>query len=108
MLGYGKAQQCIRLHQDRAISVITFIEVLAGAIPEDEQKVRAFLTRFNVVQTNPKIAEFAISIRRNSSLKFPDSLILATAQFERRTLFSRDQRMISIGLKVPCLNPYEL
>jgi predicted nucleic acid-binding protein len=104
--GYGVAANCVRQQSDRVISVITQIEILSGAQPSSEQKLRDFLAGFEVVHTDAKIAEFASQIRKQTGLKLPDALILATAACERRTLLTRDQRILSADHGVACVCPY--
>jgi predicted nucleic acid-binding protein len=104
--GYGAAANCVRQQSDRVISVITQIELLAGAQPSTEQALRDFLAGFEIIHTDAKIAELASQIRRQSGLKLPDALILATAACQRRTLLTRDQRILSADNGVSCVCPY--
>jgi predicted nucleic acid-binding protein len=106
--GYGAAASCVRQQSDGVISVITQIEILSGAQPSTEQALRDFLAGFDIIHTDAKIAEFASQIRRKTGLKLPDALILAAAVCERRTLITRDQRILSADHGVACLCPYEL
>jgi predicted nucleic acid-binding protein len=106
--GYGMAANCVRQQSDRVISVITQIELLSGAQPSTEQALRDFLAGFEVVHTDARIAEYASQIRKATGLKLPDAMILATANCERRTLLTRDQRVLSADHGVACVCPYEL
>jgi predicted nucleic acid-binding protein len=106
--GYGVAANCVRQQSDKVISVITQIELLSGAQPSTEQALRDFLTGFEVVHTDARIAEYASQIRKATGLKLPDAMILATANCERRTLLTRDQRVLSADHGVACVCPYEL
>lgn len=104
--GYGTAEKCLRIHSDRVISVITQIEILSGAQPSTEQKLRGFLAGFEVIHTDARIAERASQIRKQTGLKLPDAMILATATCERRTLLTRDQRILNADHGVACVCPY--
>jgi predicted nucleic acid-binding protein len=106
--GCGVAATCVRQQSDRVISVITQIELLSGAQPSTEQALRDFLAGFDVIHTDARVAEHASQIRRKTGLKLPDALILAAALCERRTLITRDQRILSADHGVACLCPYEL
>jgi predicted nucleic acid-binding protein len=108
LMGYGVARNCVRKQSDRVISVITLIEILAGSEPSTEKGLRDFMAGFQVIQTNPQIAEMASQIRRSTGLKLPDALILATALSERRTLLTRDQRILTAAHGVTVLSPYEI
>lgn len=104
--GYSQAREVIKLYPDRAVSVITQIELLAGGKPVTEAQVRALLSGFTILQTEPTIAEYAATIRREQKLKTPDAIILATAQNKRRTLITRDFRIINGDHGVACICPY--
>jgi predicted nucleic acid-binding protein len=106
--GYGAAANCVRQQSDRVISVITQIELLSGAQSSSEQALRDFLAGFEVIHTDARVAELASQIRRQTGLKLPDALILATAACERRTLLSRDQRVLSADHGVASVCPYKL
>jgi predicted nucleic acid-binding protein len=104
--GYGAARKCMRQYPDRAISVITFVEIIAGAKPTDEVAVRSLFGGFELIHTDNKIAELAGELRKSYRLKLPDALIVATAQASRRTLITRDVRIVNGDLGVACVRPY--
>jgi predicted nucleic acid-binding protein len=106
LMGYGAAGKCLRQQSDRVISVITQIEILSGAQPSTEQKLRDFVAGFEVIHTDARIAEHASQIRKKTGLKLPDAMILATATSDRRTLLTRDQRILSADHGVACVCPY--
>jgi predicted nucleic acid-binding protein len=106
--GYGDARKAIRQYPDRTISVISFVEIVAGAKPSDEAAVRALLRGFDVIHTDDKIAEIAGTFRRSLKLKLPDALIVATAQSSRRTLITRDVRVVKADHGVSVICPYEI
>jgi predicted nucleic acid-binding protein len=106
LMGYSVAKDCVRQQSDRVISVITQIEILSGAQPSTEQALRNFLAGFEVIHTNAKVAEFASQIRKATGLKLPDAMILATAASERRSLLTRDQRVLNTDHGVACVCPY--
>lgn len=97
----------IRLYEDRAISVVTWIEVMVGARARDAEAVtREFLSRFGRIELSPKIAEEAVLVRQEYRLRLPDAIILATARSERRMLLTRDSR--DFGGSTGVLIPYRL
>lgn len=104
--GYSQARDVIKDNPDRAISVVTQIELLAGGNPKYEAGVRALLSGFAILQTEPTIAEYAAIVRREQKLKVPDSIIVASARFTRRTLLTRDQRILHSDHGVTCVCPY--
>ena len=82
-------------HPTNHISVVTCIEVMAGAPIRRAEDTRAFLTTFTVLPLTPDIAERAAILRQQTRLKLPDAVILATAQHEYRTLVTRNTRDFS-------------
>ncbi len=84
------AKQELGRYADRAISVITWIEVMAGATPEVEDGTRAFLDGFDSISIDPDIAEEAASIRRGRKIKLPDAIIWATARTKSLMLVTRN------------------
>lgn len=63
------------------ISIIAYIEVLAGIKDaEESKKIEHWLSTFKLYQIDNEIAHLAINIRKKSKIKLPDALILGTAQ----------------------------
>ena len=97
LAGREPALKELRKHPDRAISIITWIEVTAG-LQEDEAGLRDELAvNFGVVALSTEIAEEASLLRRTTRLKLPDAVILATAHVEKRVLLTRNTRDFSAG-----------
>ena len=94
--------ECDR-HSDRAISVISWMEVMAGATPANEDQTRAFLLNFYLLPLTPVAAERAVTIRRSNKIKLPDAIIQATAELDRRILITRNTRDFSParGIRIP-------
>ena len=79
-------------HSDRAISIISWMEVLAGIETAHEAEIRSFLLNFHTLPLTPAIAERAVIIRRSRRIKLPDAVIQATAEEAGRTLITRNTR----------------
>lgn len=75
-----------------SISLITWMEIMAGAKPADLQATRNALLTFSCLPISQQIAERAFVIRRNRRLKLPDAIILATAQAAGVLLVTRNTR----------------
>lgn len=90
--GIAKARTEFRRHHDRAISIITWMEVMAGTTPEEERQVRAFLTVLRCISITGDVADRAFVLRRETKLKLPDAIIKATAETEGRLLITRNSR----------------
>jgi predicted nucleic acid-binding protein len=82
----------IALHDQPAISLVTWMEVLIGAEASTEGPIRAFLASFRTISMDAEIAETAIRLRRTRRLKLPDAIIWAPAITSGRLLVTRNPR----------------
>lgn len=79
--GNAQARQVIAEADSPAISIITWIEVLAGVRnPAEELVSRELLSNLTVIPLSEEIAEDAVRLRRTRRLKLPDAVIFATAR----------------------------
>lgn len=85
-------------HSDRAISIVSWMEVMAGSTDANEADVRAFLLNFFTVPVTAETAEQAFSIRRTRRIKLPDAIIQATAELSGRILSTRNTRDFPSGM----------
>ena len=83
--------ECDR-HADRAISIVTWMEVLAGATAANEADTRTLLFYFQLLPLTVEVAERAVAIRRKNKIKLPDAIIKATAETDGRVLITRNTR----------------
>jgi predicted nucleic acid-binding protein len=95
--GVGAARVEIERYDDRAISIVTFIEMLVGTTPETESVERALMQRFEIVPLDHEVAEAAAAIRRDHRLKLPDAIIWASARQTDRLLVSRNTKDFPAG-----------
>ncbi len=95
---YPQARIELDTHSDRAISIITWMEVLAGASANDAEETRAFLLNFHTIPLSTEIADRAVKIRQTRRIKLPDAIIQATAEASGRTLVSRNTRDFPKGM----------
>ncbi len=94
--GVEAARDELERHANRAISIITWMEVMAGATTEHEAATRSFLATFISLPITPAIAERAILVRKSNRLKLPDAIIFATALTSGRLLISRNTRDFAV------------
>jgi predicted nucleic acid-binding protein len=87
-----QARAEIALYQSPAISVITWIEIMAGTTAQNEAATRAFLESFDILEIDTKTAESAATLRKTRRIKLPDAVIWATAQVEQCLLVTRNTR----------------
>jgi predicted nucleic acid-binding protein len=110
--GYAEALDELAHWDGPAISAITWMEVNAGAKPDEVPKLDAFFQDFGfeIIHTNDRIMTGAAklrgdSIRNGPKILLPDAIILATAIAENLTLITRNTR----DFKGPNVRvPYEL
>lgn len=95
--------ECDR-HEDRAISIVSWMEVMAGSTEANEGDARLFLDNFAILPVTMEVAERAFAIRRERRIKLPDAIIQATAENDGRVLITRKVRDFpegSAGVRVP-------
>jgi predicted nucleic acid-binding protein len=90
--GIAMAAEELARYDSRAISLVSWIEVLAGAPPDLQGPLREFLSEFVIVPVTNQVAEETVRIRRESRLKLPDALILASARLEGWLFVTRNSR----------------
>jgi predicted nucleic acid-binding protein len=69
----------LRRYEQRAISIVTWMEVLVGARPEVMADTRTFLGGLNVIALDGAVAERAVKLRRLNRIRLPDAIFWATA-----------------------------
>ena len=103
--GIAEAREEIARHEQKAISVITWAEVLVGARDSvDEQGIRAYLSTFEVADVDREVAAEAVRLRRAHRLRLPDALIWATARRRGALLVTRNTKDFpkdDPGVRVP-------
>jgi len=92
LAGNPAARAELDRYAEPGISVVSWIEVIAGIAPERDRIARGFLAKFERFELTAKIAEQAAAIRRTGRMKLPDAIILATAQENHLLLVTRNTR----------------
>jgi predicted nucleic acid-binding protein len=91
--GIESSKAEIERYRDRLVSVVTWMEVLAGARGEAEEEVlEMFLRDFSVIDITRRVAREAVALRRARRLRLPDAVIWATAQTESALLVTRNTK----------------
>jgi len=90
--GQTAAREEFGRYDDLAISIVTWMEVMAGATEATAVATRAFLSRFEVIGIDGAVAETAVELRRSHRIKLPDAIIWATARRQGRLLVTRNTR----------------
>ena len=93
--GFQQAAVEISRYNRKCISIVTWVEVMAGTDATDEDDTRLELLRYTCLPLTSAIAECAFRLRRDRRFKLPDALIFATAQTEGLLLVTRNSRDFS-------------
>lgn len=103
--GIDAAKEELASYDAPAVSVVTWMEVLCGArSPVEENLLRRFLNRFEIIELTRSIATRAVAVRQALRLRLPDAIILATANELSCLLVTRNTRDFSadsVGIRVP-------
>jgi predicted nucleic acid-binding protein len=103
--GIEPARTEIERNSERLVSIVTCMEVLAGARNEAEEDViDLFLRDFRVVDLTRRIAREAVAIRRTHRIRPPDAIVWASARAESALLVTRNTKDFpkdDPGLRVP-------
>jgi hypothetical protein len=102
--GISQARAECDKHSDRAVSIITWMEVMAGSTAANEADARSCLLNFYTLPLTAEVAERAFLLRRASGIKLPDAIIQATAEGSGRVLITRNTRDFpsgTSGVRIP-------
>ena len=91
--GHAAAAREIARYHECCVSIISWMEILAGARTQTDEDVRrGFLGHFRLVPLTAQVAEEAVKLRREYRLKLPDAIICASAITENCLLVSRNTK----------------
>ena len=103
--GLDKAKREIERYSEPEISIISWMEVLAGAdSPQEEDATRQFLFRFTVRQLTLEIANEAVQLRKKFRVRLPDAIVWASARVQGCLLVSRNAKDFPAkepGVRIP-------
>ncbi len=102
--GIPQAKAELARYQDRAISIVTWMEVLVGAAPSAAAATRGFLAGFTVIPIDAPVAERAVALRQSQRLKLPDAIVWGSAQVHGMLLVTRDSKAFPAddpGVRMP-------
>lgn len=87
-----------------AISLITWMEVMAGASEDDLALTEVFLQSFALLPVDISIARSAVEIRKSKRVKLSDAIIWATAKENNLLLVTRNPKDFHAdepGVRIP-------
>ncbi|KWE19089.1 twitching motility protein PilT [Burkholderia cepacia] len=102
--GVESARAELGRYDYRAISTISWMEVLAGTSAQDEAPIRAWLSSFDVIALDSPVANRAVAIRKERRIRLPDAIVWASAQVNGLLLVSRNTKDFPAtepGVRVP-------
>lgn len=102
--GEPRAREEIGRYEKPAISEITWMEVMVGTTPQNENGTRAFLNTFRRIAIDDAVAEQAVKLRRQYRLKLPDAIVWASARAHSLLFVTRDSKDFPVaepGIRVP-------
>ena len=102
--GVKEAKVELARFEDKAISVITWMEVMVGTTPATQAGTKAFLAGFAHLPINDIVAERAVALRQSKRIKLPDAIVWATAQTSDRLLITRNTKDFGTdepGVRIP-------
>ncbi|MEB0165304.1 PIN domain-containing protein, partial [Glaciimonas sp. CA11.2] len=101
--GVDEARVELELQTDKAISFVTWLEVMDAANPTTEVVVKAFLGGFTSLPMDEKVVAIALKLRKVHKITFQDAIVWATAQAYSRILVTRDTNFADSepGIRIP-------
>jgi predicted nucleic acid-binding protein len=103
--GVDRARREIDRYSEREISIISWMEILAGAhSSEEEAECQIFLSSCTVHPLSADIAKEAVIIRKKFRVRLPDAVVWATARTEGCLLVTRNTKdfpRTEPGVRVP-------
>ena len=95
--GVPQAKFELSRYRDKAISMITWMEVMAGATPATQSTLHGFLQEFSHVAIDEQVGTVAVTLRQRYRIKLPDAIVWASAQVSGRLLVTRDTGDFNVG-----------
>jgi predicted nucleic acid-binding protein len=102
--GLSPAREELGRYERKAISVVTWMEVLIGVTPTTERGTRDFLDSFATIAVDERVAERAVFLRRTHRVKLPDAIVWGSAQVHSLLLVTRDVKSFPAdepGIRLP-------
>ena len=94
--GIQLAKNEIELFKDKAISIITWMEVMVGEDKNPHVSIEQWLSQtFTIINLDRPISIKSVEIRKSRKIKLPDAIIHATALVSERLLITRNTKDFS-------------
>lgn len=102
--GIDAARDELDRYRDKAISIVTWMEVMVGTTSATANTTRAFLDRFRHVQLDDAVAQHAVTLRRAHRIKLPDAIVWASAHLHSMLFVTRNTKDFPVdepGVRIP-------
>lgn len=91
--GFEASKVEIYRYRERLVSIVTWMEVLAGSRGDEETDViEMFLRDFRVIDVSRAVARSAVALRQAERIRLPDAIIWASARAESALLVTRNTK----------------
>lgn len=87
--GRPEAKRELSRYDDKAISIVTWMEIMVGTASATDAGTRTFLAGFEMIELDEAIAEEAVNLRRQYRMKLPDAIVWASARRGGRLFVTR-------------------
>jgi len=87
-----QARDELRRFSTKAISIVTWMEVMVGARADVAKQTRGFLASFETIDLDLAVAERAVGLRKTHRIKLPDAIVWASAQENAMLLVTRNTK----------------
>ena len=96
--GVPAAREELARYRRPLCSILSFMELLAGARTEAERRAaEALLGSLGRVELTEEVARRAVELRQDLRLKLPDAIVLASAEVEGCSLVTRNTKDFPAG-----------
>ncbi|RKU04346.1 VapC toxin family PIN domain ribonuclease [Burkholderia sp. Nafp2/4-1b] len=102
--GVEAARTELARYDYRAISIVTWMEILVGATDRDDAAIRTWLSSFDIIPLDGTVANRAVTIRKERRIRLPDAIVWASAQVNSLLLVSRNTKDFPVtepGVRAP-------
>ncbi len=106
--GLPQARAEFALYDEKCISVITWMEVMAGVRGDEETPIRRWLAGFTLLPVDVRVMEAGTAIRQRYRIALPDAIILASARTASIQLVTRNTKDFNPSVHPDVRVPYGL
>jgi predicted nucleic acid-binding protein len=103
--GHAPAQTELESCKRRYLSRVSWIEIMAQALPDDGDRIERFLRHFNIIELSDEIARrAALLMSQRRAFPLSSAVILASAQLSGRILVTRNASAFPanmLGVRIP-------